>query len=294
MSSHLDRENWVIVLKAYLDDSGSTGDQPAVIIAGFLADDLSWSDFETIWGAFLDRHDLRKGGFHAAEFWARKSRPYCNWNSAKHAQVEAEVIAILRDSPGLLGIATGVALEAYQAYWGSTELRLSKDPYYFCLDRSLRALIRGVKRTPIDDGIAVYIDQDKGRERFGLELAEWHEQRVRKGEVNALVDKDRPVSTHYVDKRLYLPLQLADIYANALCARYRGFLQTCGWPAPNPFLQAILDSRSGSADALFHSAQMIDIEVRTQISGAFPWPAPKPRLTYANTDFGADIEGSDS
>lgn len=116
-----DRE-WIILVRAYLDASGQQAD-PVVVVAGFLGFPAHFERFEKQWNSFLSEFELDH--FHAAEFWARQSRPYCNWSDAQHLKAQGDVCRILSDAAGPpCGI--GVALNV----WAFNKWREALDHYY--------------------------------------------------------------------------------------------------------------------------------------------------------------------
>jgi hypothetical protein len=76
---------------------------------------------------------------------------------------------------------------------------------------------------PKDEGIAIYIDQDKEYETIGTQLAKWHETRLRQTR-SKNVDRNRPVSTHYVSRIQFRPLQAADTLVHANYQSLRDFM----------------------------------------------------------------------
>jgi len=213
-----------------------------------------------VWTHFLSDFEIKR--FHAAEFWARKGRPYARWDDEKHESAIKRVSSILRNS-GLFGIGTGVTIDAFNEWRDSLSYYIDPDPYFFCLNRSLKFLIRGIRINP-DEGVAVYIDQDKGRERLGQELARWHEAKLRSRGHLIDLNRDRSVSTHYASSFNYPPLQVADILSNSFFKQSFEFLRT-GKAIVPPFIQALLDGQNPVGTILFYDREMLDIEERSRL-----------------------------
>ena len=114
-----DREN-IIVLRAYLDASGQKVDS-VVVVSGLVGTVRWWAEFETRWQAFLDEFKLDH--FHATEFWARQSRPYCNWTDAEHLKAKADICEILRDLK-TIGISVALKVSIFNQW------RAGLDHYY--------------------------------------------------------------------------------------------------------------------------------------------------------------------
>jgi hypothetical protein len=51
----------------YLDDSGHPSNQPRVVVAGFLASEKQWLEFDRKWKAALEKHGLGEA-FHMTDF----------------------------------------------------------------------------------------------------------------------------------------------------------------------------------------------------------------------------------
>jgi Protein of unknown function (DUF3800) len=260
--SRLHRERFVLPLKAYLDDSGTNGAATVVVVGGFLADEKAWDAFEAKWSVFLAKYGLAR--FHVSQFWARKTKPYIGWNEDKHLSAFADASHILRTSD-IFGVAKAVSLDAFNDWRVELDHPIDPDPYYYCLDKCLRLLIGGVRKSfGPDDGIAIYVDQDKGREPLGMKLAEWHTEKVRRGH-SLHVDRNRKTSTHYVSSIDYKPLQAADILANALFRQAVNFLEK-KTTEEKTFLEAMKESNMPIQFEFLHDKELFEIEARSRVA----------------------------
>lgn len=202
------------MVRAYLDASGQKTD-PVIVVAGFLGFPGHFERFEKLWDVFLKEFELDH--FHAAEFWARKSRPYCNWSEAQHAKAQEDICRILSDAGGPpYGVGAAVGVSAFNK-WRETpdNYHLGRGgPYYFCLDEVLNTLVYATG--PGAENIMIYCDQEKEHELLGADIARWHEARLKRTPSLATNPLDRPrdVTVIYGPKRQFIPLQLADILAN--------------------------------------------------------------------------------
>src|ERR1700730_4167237 len=218
-----DRES-ILVLRAYIDASGQKTD-PFVVVAGFVGLIPQWEDFEEQWNPFLREFELDH--FHATEFWAQKSRPYCNWGAAKHLLAQGQISNILSTIKPV-GLSVALNIEAFEEWRHGLNHYYPSDPYYFCLDRVLYQLIYRIKEAPVDDGITIYCDQEKEHELLGVDIARWHEARLNKDPLLASfpLDGPRPIAVLYGPKRKFIPLQLADILANDMFKKVCDYLGT--------------------------------------------------------------------
>ncbi|MBY4611619.1 DUF3800 domain-containing protein [Rhizobium sp. 9T] len=55
------------MLRIYIDDSGKSDHSPVLVLAGYLSDNVRWTDLESEWRAILADQKMTK--FHAAEAW---------------------------------------------------------------------------------------------------------------------------------------------------------------------------------------------------------------------------------
>ena len=265
MHSPCNRQGLTIVLKAYLDDSGTNQAERAVAVAGFVASTELWTSFETRWRKILDCYDLPR--FHAANYLARK-RPFSRWPDDKYQECGRDVCAAFRDITPL-GIGNTVDLEVFHEWRYSVGIFINPDPYYFCLDLCLRSLIRGISQVPNDEGVMIFVDRDNGRENLGVQIGRWHEEYIRRFPQDH-INPDRSVSVTYGPDIEYLPLQAADVLVNGSFQWMKEFLRTRpGDPAPpeNMFLRAMRNQPGPDPITLrhFHSAELLDIEFRKMI-----------------------------
>src|SRR6516164_7710990 len=57
----------------YMDDSGHPSSQPRVVVAGFLASEKQWMDFEPKWKTVLEKYGLGEA-FHMTDFESGKRK----------------------------------------------------------------------------------------------------------------------------------------------------------------------------------------------------------------------------
>jgi len=83
------KEKIVVVLKAYLDASGTDPNQGAVVVAGFAASEARWERFEQSWNALV-KGELGLRRWHNTDFHNRHGE-YTHWNDAQflYAPVQA-------------------------------------------------------------------------------------------------------------------------------------------------------------------------------------------------------------
>lgn len=259
MAFHLHRERFVIVLQSYLDDSGTNDESlPVVVVGGFVADNTLWDAFEDRWSKFLVKFELER--FHACHFLGRH-RPYNRWSDEKYERAQSDVCDIL-SSYQWIGIGTIVTRTAFREWRDGLGHYIDPDPYYFCLDNCLRRLILGIKTVPKDDGVAIYVDQDKGREKLGQRLSEWNERRLR-SDPGYRVDPKRPISTTYGSCIIYKPLQAADILAHAFYQLASQILVDENTATPNIFYEALKKNNAPIGCNFLHTRELLEIDAKS-------------------------------
>jgi hypothetical protein len=203
------KERIVIVLRAYLDGSGTDPQQKVVAVAGWAASEREWDWWEREWLALLAELNIKR--WHHTDF-LRKKGEYADWNDAKNLLAHGEVCRIMNEIRPF-GIGAAVWRVDYEELWKTGKWNMPRDPYAFCLDHCLEALIHRFHEVPRDEGIAIYVDQDDPEHiDLGRRVAAWHEAYLRSN--REARNPDRAASTIYGSNLQYIPLQAADILAN--------------------------------------------------------------------------------
>jgi hypothetical protein len=134
----------------------------------------------------------------------------------------------------------------------------SEDPYYFCLDYALRTLIHGISERPKDEGIIIYIDQDKKREAVAKQIAKWHQERLQISPLSLTgPDRNRPVEICYGSMIDFNPLQAADILAHSVFQWSRDYLKT--GKVEEPFFLNCMRKNCALTTQNFFDVEMIEI-----------------------------------
>jgi hypothetical protein len=129
----------VVVLQAYFDESGTSGNEPLTVISGFIATDQAWLDFDALWRSAI-KNDLRAKieWFHMVECENGTGR-YDEWSKFPEVRrSDARILAetILKAGP------TGFWWSVDVADWNNLADKAIKDrypkPYYLCFEECLR------------------------------------------------------------------------------------------------------------------------------------------------------------
>jgi Protein of unknown function (DUF3800) len=204
LSHDLFSEYRIVVLKAFIDDSGSGGDSPWYILAGYVGTVAGWDGFDGEWTKALHRHP-RIEYFKARE--AESLRPDGQWKGITPEQRDAKIDELIE----VIGRCADRAIFARIRQSDYNELikgRIPEDwdsPYYF-----LQTFIIGA---------AINIERIEGRFDsidFVFDLDQQHEKNQRlllqplqniPAFFGALANISRK------DDRVFLPLQAADLVA---------------------------------------------------------------------------------
>jgi hypothetical protein len=209
------------MLQLYLDASGNVADQPAVVVAGLLATDDIWAQFDPLWRDSLTRHRLAR--FHATDYWARR-RPYSQMGDDEYRALHPEICAMLTQF-NLMAIGCGVSVAAFNEWRNSARDFHHPDPYFFCLlSHVIRKAIMGITQYPRDSGIEIICDAESKNAPLGREIAEWRTERLRRTTIVTpqLAQPDRPVSFDYRASLGCTSLQAADVIAHGAPLGTRG------------------------------------------------------------------------
>jgi hypothetical protein len=200
------------MLQLYLDASGNSADQPAVVVAGLLGNSDIWTQFDPLWKGFLKGHNLER--FHATDYRARK-RPYSRMADEQYASVHTEICEMLKQF-NLMAIGCGVTVAAFNEWRNGARDFHHPDPYFFCLSHILRKAIMGITQYPRDSGIEIICDAESKNGPLGREIAAWRTERLRRTTIVSpqLAQPDRPVSFDYRRSLDCTPLQAADVIAH--------------------------------------------------------------------------------
>jgi len=251
------------VVSAYLDASGQNTD-PVVVVAGFLGFPDHFEHFEKRWDAFLKEFQLDH--FHATDFWTPR-RPYSNWSDAQRLKAQGDICRIFSDEKGPpFGISVAINVYAFKQWLSTLDHYHLPDPHYFCLDQVLNSLIYATG--PGAESLTIYCDQEKEHEALGVDIARWHEARLKKDPSLATNPAhQRDVTVTHGPKRRFVPLQLADILANDTFRMTSRFVRNgqMGDPFFTRCLKSVqLGDRERIVTRFYNGVGLIDLEYKSR------------------------------
>lgn len=197
----------LMVLQAFIDDSGTRGREPFFSLGGFISTADMWKEFAAEWQAELDREpSIPYFSMHSA-FYPRNG-PFKGW---KQRQIERRVSEFLKiiKSYAQVRVSCSLRRDDYEQFV-NRELFPPQinHPYFVCFWRLIIAtttIAHNMKwNSPID-----FIFDEQGK--MGLETVAWY----------PIIKRIAPKAHKpyfgsppiFKDDKIFLPLQAADLYA---------------------------------------------------------------------------------
>ena len=216
--SVLPESRFMVVLTAYLDASGNNdGRSDTVTVAGFVSNEANWTAFYSEWERALIDLDIPIDPvsgvrmFHMSKF-APKAAPYDEehgWTEQRRRDCMDKLLGIITERAAL-SVGACVPLSLYDSLLSAPVKRALGGPYGMAAQMLIPNVGLYVHDRNPDPWINyVFESGDDGRDQV---------QRVfdRASRNNDLRERFRPAGIEFRDKRMYLPLQAADIIAYEL------------------------------------------------------------------------------
>lgn len=89
----LSKADTLAFFKAYFDESGTHESSPVVIVAGAIAEDVSWNALCYSWNAVLKEYGVKR--FHATDLNARRGE-FSGWSDEKRNEFYGKLVEIMR------------------------------------------------------------------------------------------------------------------------------------------------------------------------------------------------------
>ncbi len=121
-----ERRKVMVVLHAYMDDSGSHKDSHACVVAGYLGGVNRWKEFERRWRQVLDKYGVSE--FHARVFWRRTPEgegveEYKGWNRQRLEEFLGHLLSVIENT-AIYPFASGIL----RSEWSRLTLREQCNP----------------------------------------------------------------------------------------------------------------------------------------------------------------------
>ena len=213
------RSKWLIMIQAYLDESGTHDQAKVIVMAGFLSSYKRWRKFEREWNSILNPpDDLNPTGelrvFHATDcLGSHGYGHFAGWPKARRDALVEKLIPIAR-ARTLFSFSCAFAVEEYNSVvpeW----IRLKwRHPYYLCLFHIANLLQANREQLsfPANEKVAFVIAH---KPKFVGLLTELYDDIKRTNILGPILGKMTPYGSPEED----LPIQAADL----LCYLTRTF-----------------------------------------------------------------------
>lgn len=192
----------MVVLQGYFDESGTHADSDSVVLAGFLSTFERWQQFEAEWNKSLAEYDLPF--FHMTDF-ANQVGHYASWSEDMRRARLGRLLEIVHGH-AMASYGVSLSKKVFEAAFTPSAKRVVGNPYSFAALHCF--LLVGTDLRQLDgEAWATHI-LESGANGTG-EILSAYDFLVK---IDA-TELTRMVSLRFEDKRLFVPLQAADILA---------------------------------------------------------------------------------
>lgn len=197
-------------LEVYFDDSGTDAGTPVAVAACYVASKVQWDEFVRSWDEVSAQENFK--AFHMAEFVAKPEaghKPFCDWDNAKKDRVYRRLASIIN-----CRVRKGFAIAVPKKPFDKYAIKEFKDEYaqnhYVWAARSVMGLIEQWRRQfNVTSPMQYVFDRgslgQKQLEQVWDDCMLYESAQERYGIV--------PGGVMFADKRIFKPLQAADILA---------------------------------------------------------------------------------
>lgn len=196
------------LLQAYFDESGTHGDSPVVVIAGFVAGKDAWCSLEQQWMHFLGVYKEKGVRFFHMSEMLRQEGQYSSVDITGINYLITQASKAINENE-LMPIYSGVVTEDWHEVVDNVEfLKRFPNPIDLCFDDIVRQLWEWAARQHLNEKISpMFAHSDEYADRMG--------------EVGRLYSKEQwyrrtlgPIAFGHMEE--VVPLQTADFIANQM------------------------------------------------------------------------------
>ncbi len=202
----------VYIYTAYLDESGTHDGAESLAVAGFLSVANSWVDFSARWQLALN--DFGLDYFHMSDF-ANRVGPYATWNEQERRARLTRLLGIISNST-VASVATCLSVPEVEEIFSARAKAMCGGAYGLAAIATFMSAADVVSADESIDGTINYVFESGARGAGQIAA-------VYNANVRDPVQKDqyRLGSLRFDDKRMFLPLQAADILAYEVYKNWR-------------------------------------------------------------------------
>ena len=198
-----ERDKFLFVIDAYLDESGTHAGSPYAVVAGFMATAAMWDKFVPEWQEALDSQNLEY--FRMSRFENYRP-PFTDWSKELHEQFLQILLDIITTNLGAsLGMA--IPMDLYDSILSDQAKAFCGGPYGLAAQLLFIGAAKGVQK--INPNAWINYTLEDGAEGKGQILHSY--ENVKKDPIRT--ESFRLLGISFQDKRKFLPLQAADFIA---------------------------------------------------------------------------------
>lgn len=103
-----------MIFTAYYDESGTHGDSPITVLAGFVGNANDWVDFEIEWRKILKKYNITH--VHAKHLWHRQGQ-YKKWSIDQSEDLWCDIIYIIQERKQIFVSKTVLRSDDYEHFY---------------------------------------------------------------------------------------------------------------------------------------------------------------------------------
>jgi hypothetical protein len=195
------QDGWVIVLKAYMDESGTHGDSPVVTVGMYAGKPSAWQ----AWTADWNRNKRPIKVYHSVDAHNRDGE-FKGWERDERNQFCAKLLPVIARHK-IVGLSVGIHMGAFRAAMASRPelLAIFGTPYTACFQWAVESFLLMMDENHSVQRIAFFHECNDYQEEAKAAFAYVEAQR-------RLVNTRR-ISLAFAGKDDFVPLQAADVLA---------------------------------------------------------------------------------
>jgi hypothetical protein len=208
-------KRWLMILQAFIDDSGTQGKEPFFSLGGFISTFGKWAEFADVWKAELDRKPSIPYFSMRSAFFPIEG-PFKDWEQSEIEKRVTEFVKIIK-TYAQMRVSCSLRRDDYNQTvkrgWFPSRI---DHPYFVCFWRLVIATVTYAERSKWNAPIDFIFDEQGG---MGLDTIKWYPY-IKKvaPEAHKPYFGSPPI---FRDDKIFLPLQAADLYAWSIRRRLR-------------------------------------------------------------------------
>jgi hypothetical protein len=193
-----DQDGWIVVLRAFMDESGTHDNSPVVVVGLYVGKPKVWVEWTKDW----NRNKKPIKVYHAVDCHNR-DREFKGWERPKRDAFVAKMLPVLGRHP-IVGIVVGIHMVAFRAAMEShPELReMFGTPYTACFQWAVQTLISMLEEKGDNQRIAFFHESNDYEEEANAAFSYLKAQKVLNNRIMTLT---------FGGKDDFVPLQAADV-----------------------------------------------------------------------------------